>query len=92
MNILPGKTPCLRCLYPEMDDEETFPTCKTAGVLGSITNIIASIESTEAIKILIGSSKVRQSLFKIDVWNNSSEYFDIERNVDCPICGEKKGR
>ena len=87
MNIIPGETACFRCLFPETPPPGSYPTCSTAGVLNSITAAVASIESTEALKILIGSPKVRKNLFQIDVWNNSSGYIDVERNPDCPVCG-----
>ena len=89
MNIFPGETACFNCLYPTGIAEQDFPKCTTIGVLNSITNVIASVSSTEAIKILIGSNKVRKNLFHIDLWNNSSDYVDIERNPDCPVCGKR---
>jgi len=87
MNIFPEETACFRCLFPEAPPPGSYPTCSTAGVVNSVTAIIASVESAEALKILTGSPKVRKSLFQIDVWNNSSNYIDVEKNPDCPVCG-----
>jgi len=87
MNIIPGETACFRCLFPEAPLAGSYPTCVAAGVLNSITAVVASIESAEALKILIGSPEVRKSLFQIDVWNNCSSYIEVERNPDCPVCG-----
>lgn len=87
MNIIPNETACFRCLYPVAHLPGSYPTANTAGVLNSITSTIASIESTEAIKILLQSPKVRKNLFWIDLWNNRSDYIDIEKNPDCPVCG-----
>src|SRR5580704_7881469 len=53
MPVIPGKTACLRCLYPD-PPAGAQPTCETAGVLGSLTALIASLQVSEAIKILCG--------------------------------------
>jgi adenylyltransferase/sulfurtransferase len=87
MNILPGGSPCFRCLFPEVLPPGSYPTCKTEGVLNSIISVIASVETTEAMKILIGSPAVRKGLFYIDVWNNQAEYVEVRGNPDCPVCG-----
>lgn len=87
MNILPGQTPCLRCLYSQVTPAGSGPTCSTAGVLNGITGAIASIASVEAIKILIDSPNVRRSLLTIDIWNNWIQEITIEQNKDCPVCG-----
>ncbi len=50
MNIVPGDTPCLRCVFPEMPLPGTTPTCDTAGVLNGIVGAITGLASTEALK------------------------------------------
>src|SRR5713101_5268461 len=52
MNIVPGDTPCLRCIFPEIPLPGTTPTCDTAGVLNGIVGAIAGVASTEALKLL----------------------------------------
>ena len=47
MPVVPGTTACLRCIYPDPPGG-TQPTCETAGVLGSITALIASLQVSEA--------------------------------------------
>src|SRR3954469_4187197 len=62
MNIVPDETACLACLFPA-SPRGTQETCETAGVLGSVINLIASIAVTEAIKILLGDvNNVRSTL------------------------------
>ena len=87
MNIIPGETACFRCLFPDPPPADSYPTCAAVGILNGVTAVIASIESAEALKILIGSPEVRKNLFQIDVWNNNSNYIDIGKNPDCPVCG-----
>lgn len=89
MNILPGETPCFRCLTPNLPAPGSYPTCSTVGVLAMITGVIGCIESTEALKILTGSPDVRKNLFYMDVWQNTTNYIDVERTPECPTCGQQ---
>ena len=52
MTIVPGKTPCIRCLIETAPPPGMTPTCETAGVLGPAVAVIASFEAVEAIKLL----------------------------------------
>lgn len=90
MTILPGETPCLRCLMPECPAPGAAPTCDVAGILGPIVRLIASIETTEAIKILSGHREaVSRKLTVVDLWGNSMRQIDVENlreRVECPTC------
>ncbi|HTD20903.1 MAG TPA: ThiF family adenylyltransferase, partial [Ktedonobacteraceae bacterium] len=63
MNIVPGDTPCLRCVFPEIPLPGTTPTCDTAGVLNGIVGAISGVASTEALKILLKSEKMSRAMF-----------------------------
>src|SRR5262245_9250181 len=52
ISIIPGQTPCLRCLMPEPPPPGTTPTCDSAGILATIIGVVASLEANEAINIL----------------------------------------
>src|ERR1700757_3565595 len=70
LNVLPGATACLACVFPE-SPHGTFETCETAGILNSAVNLAASIEASEAIKLLVGATdKIRRTLLSFDVWTN----------------------
>jgi adenylyltransferase/sulfurtransferase len=88
MNIIPGVTPCLRCVFPEMPLPGTTPTCDTAGVLNGIVGAITGIASTEALKILLNSEKTSHDMVWMDVWENTSERITLPRQPDCPACGQ----
>jgi molybdopterin/thiamine biosynthesis adenylyltransferase len=91
MTIVPGRTPCLRCVFPEKPHPDAAPTCATAGILASVVAIIASLECSEALKLLTGQGRLNEGLIHVDVWENSFEVFSIqERGQDCPICGERR--
>jgi molybdopterin/thiamine biosynthesis adenylyltransferase len=90
MTILPGETPCLRCLMQECPPPGTTPTCDVAGVLGPIVGVIASIEAVEAIKILSGNRQaVSRNLTVVELWDNRIRQVDVSalrEQVDCPAC------
>ncbi len=87
MNIIPGVTPCFVCFTGEAAGMESGQACSTIGVLNMATGIAASVQSAEAVKILLGSEDVRETLFYMDVWSNSAEYLEIRKNPECPVCG-----
>jgi molybdopterin/thiamine biosynthesis adenylyltransferase len=90
LNVLPGKTACLTCIFPEMP-RGVIETCETAGILNSAVNLAASIAATEATKLLIGADdRLRRTLFSIDVWTNQrAEVSADQPRLDCVTCGER---
>jgi molybdopterin-synthase adenylyltransferase len=88
MNILPGETACLACLFPK---PPTGPveTCDTAGILNTAVNLAASIQVTEAIKFLTGAREtMRRTLLSWDLWQNErSEITAAHPRPDCEVCG-----
>lgn len=89
MTIIPGETPCLRCLHPNLSKSETIPTCETAGVIGTIPSVIGSLQATEAIKILVGSAEVNRKLTIVDVWEETFHSLKVASREDCPACHGK---
>ena len=55
MTILPGKTPCLRCIFDEMPDAGSSPTCDTSGVIMPIIATVSAAQVTECLKLLVGA-------------------------------------
>ena len=90
MNVLPGKTACLACLFPD-PPRGAFETCETAGILNSAVNLAASIAATEAIKLLVGAdAQVRRTLLSFDVWRNQrAEVNAASPRPGCRACGER---
>jgi molybdopterin/thiamine biosynthesis adenylyltransferase len=89
MPVLPGTTACLRCIYPD-PPAGVQPTCETAGVLGSITAVIASLQVSEALKILCGA-EVSGKITTVDVW--TGEMRQVAQPVPderCPACGRRE--
>ncbi len=90
MNVLPGKTACLACLFPD-PPRGAFETCETAGILNSAVNLAASIAATEAIKLLVrADAQVRRTLLSFDVWRNQrAEVNAASPRPGCRACGER---
>ncbi len=91
MPVLPGETACLRCVYPD-PPTGAQPTCETAGVLNSLTMLIAALQVAEAFKILSGNrDKVRRKITTADVWSaGMREVEQPARDSDCPACGRRE--
>jgi molybdopterin/thiamine biosynthesis adenylyltransferase len=88
MTIIPGQTPCLRCISPNLPDPTTTPTCETAGIVGTVPAIIGALQATEAIKLLVGA-KANQELVTVDVWEGVFHHLKVARREDCPACQGK---
>ncbi len=86
MNIIPGETPCFRCVFPSPPPPGIIPTCDTAGVIGAAPFVIGSLQSAEAIKILVGAAEVSREVIVIDVWEGTFDRFKVEPRQDCPAC------
>src|SRR6185437_8082170 len=66
--IVPGRTACLRCVYPE-PPPGSQPTCETEGVLAPVTAAIASLAAGDALKLLAcGPEAVATRLTTVDIW------------------------
>lgn len=92
MTIFPNETPCLRCIFEEIPDTGSSPTCDTAGVIMPIILTISAVQVTEAIKILTGNfDKLHHSLMQFDIWQNDWRKIKLREPLkDCVCCGERK--
>ena len=91
MNVIPGETACLACVFPA-PPQGTVETCDTAGILNSAVNLIGSIEATEAIKFLVGAKdKLRRTLLSFDVWSNEQAEIAATRpRPGCQTCEKRE--
>jgi molybdopterin/thiamine biosynthesis adenylyltransferase len=88
--IVPGETPCLRCLLGPMPPPGAVPTCETAGILGTVVAVIAALEVTEGLKLLLGlKDELLRSLVMVDVWKGDLERVEVQKgSASCPVCDE----
>lgn len=91
MNILPGESACLGCVFPHPPTGVT-ETCDTGGILNSAVNLIASVAVTEAMKFLVGArAAMRRTLLSFDAWHNDrSEIRADQPRKDCSVCQQRK--
>ena len=78
--IVPGRTACFRCIYPESSARARSPTCETAGVLGPVTATIAALQVADALKILVAADADvgldRALITTVDVWSGEIRQMD----------------
>jgi adenylyltransferase/sulfurtransferase len=93
MPIIPQKTPCFRCLVPELPGPGLLQTCDIAGVLNTAPTLIASLECTLAFQILTGQLETKDEtayLISADLWYQTFDRIAVGKQKECPCCG--KGR
>ena len=91
MTVIPGRTACLKCVFPEPPGG-VQPTCETAGVVNSVTAAIASLQVAAALKLLSGhEAQVPGRITTMEIWTG------IIRQIDqpgpdpaCPACGQRR--
>ncbi|MDO4584103.1 MAG: HesA/MoeB/ThiF family protein [Planctomycetia bacterium] len=90
-SIVPGETPCLECLFPNLARiaaGECSEPDKPAGILGPAVGMIASFQALEAMKFLSGNRDcVHTALVTFDFWRNRIKEIDLAplKKADC-IC------
>lgn len=85
MNVIPGVTPCLQCVFPEKPPhwKRKFP------VFGAVASLVASIGAMEGIKIIAGMPGVLVNhILYINTNNLSFQKIPIKINTNCKICGQ----
>jgi adenylyltransferase/sulfurtransferase len=92
MGIVPGKTPCLRCVFPEPAGPGELPTCDTAGVLAATAGIVASLQVSHALAILLGEAPAE--MVTVQLWPTRISTISTAdaRRQDCPTCGRQEFR
>ena len=91
MPVLPGRTACLQCVYPE-PPQGAQPTCETAGVLNAVTGAIAALQVAAALKILSGhAADVAARITTMDVWKGEIRQVESPPpDPNCPACGRRE--
>jgi adenylyltransferase/sulfurtransferase len=91
MAIDPPRTACLRCVFPQPPGPGELPTCDTAGVLASAAAVVASIQVTTALQLLLGKP-ARAVMISFDIWNERFRSVSLEaaKRPDCITCGQRR--
>ncbi|HUK44965.1 MAG TPA: molybdopterin-synthase adenylyltransferase MoeB [Gaiellaceae bacterium] len=85
----PGDGPCYRCLYPSPPPPELAPSCAEGGVLGVLPGIVGTLQTNEALKLALDAGEpLVGRLLLFDALATDFTEVRINRNPDCPVCGE----
>ncbi|HEX9287881.1 MAG TPA: ThiF family adenylyltransferase [Anaeromyxobacteraceae bacterium] len=92
MTIVPGETPCFRCVFPRRQVAGLIATCDTAGVLASSVVTVAAIQWAEVVKIVVGDREhLNHGLVAFDTWSHEYQRSDaLQRQPDCACCGQRR--
>ncbi|MEM2971170.1 MAG: HesA/MoeB/ThiF family protein [Candidatus Bathyarchaeia archaeon] len=82
----PPETPCLECIFPNIDDRQ-LSTCDVRGVLGVTPGIIGTLQAMETVKVLAGiGSALKGKLLICDFSDMHFATIDIFKRENCPTC------
>jgi len=88
--IIPRQGPCYRCVFPEPPPPGMVPSCQEAGILGAVAGVLGVIQATEVLKYILDKGELL--IGKLLIFNALEMNFrklEIQRNVNCPVCGDK---
>ncbi len=90
MTILPGRTACLACVFPEQPQGMQM-TCETSGVISPAVTWASSIQVAETLKLLVGREEALHGLLlNFDVWNNQFQQVRPKRDAQCRACARRE--
>ena len=90
LTIVPGRTPCYRCLYPAPPADGVLPTCNDTGILGMTAGIIGTVQALEAVKLVLGLGETMSGrVLTFDAMRTSFREVPWRRRPDCPLCGDQ---
>jgi len=85
-----GHGPCYRCVFPEPPPPGAVPSCAEGGVFGVLCAAIGSVQSTEAIKLLLGIGEPLTGRLLIhDALRQSWDTLTVRADPDCPVCSDQ---
>jgi len=89
MTVLPGQSACLRCVFPEMPDDDDVPSCSQAGILGAVAGAIAARQAAEVLAYLDGRRPALcDALLTWDARTWRWRRIHLRRVVSCPGCAQ----
>ncbi|MBL8878370.1 MAG: ThiF family adenylyltransferase [Phycisphaerales bacterium] len=92
MLIVPDRSPCLRCVFPEPPPPGSEGTCETVGILGTAAAVIANCQATAALRWIVDGDDASAGEFvAIDIWRNEFRVNNMThlRREDCPCCATR---
>jgi adenylyltransferase/sulfurtransferase len=89
MNIVPGETPCFACVFGRPGRLSGRSNCKK-GTLASATHVVASLQVSQALKLLLEEGGYKRGLVCVDAWGPGIEELEVKSPLaGCPVCGRR---
>lgn len=90
ITIVPGQSPCYRCLFPEPPPPGAVPSCQEAGILGAVAGVIGTIQANEVLKYILGiGDLLTGKLLVFNALDSSFRQVKVPKDPNCPVCGQK---
>jgi adenylyltransferase/sulfurtransferase len=82
--------PCLRCLFHDPPDPDVIQSCEEAGIIGSATGVIGSVQAEEVLKVLLHAGEpLRGRIFQHDGLRGETRVIPFPRDPECPVCSPR---
>jgi adenylyltransferase/sulfurtransferase len=97
--VLPGRGPCLRCVFDSPPPAGSLPTCDTAGVILPAVGLVASMQAGLALRLLARDEEdsadeagppLEPALFELDAWDGALRRLALSQRADCACCVQGK--
>jgi molybdopterin-synthase adenylyltransferase len=89
ITIIPGKSACYRCLFPEPPPPGLAPSCQEAGILGAVAGVIGAIQANEALKHILGMGELLAGrLLIFNALDSSFRQVKVPLDPKCPVCSD----
>lgn len=79
-------SPCLECVFGK---SKNFMTCENLGIIAPTTHIVASIQVSEAVKLIVDKDNYESKIIRFDIWKNSFDIIKVKKSESCVICNKK---
>jgi molybdopterin/thiamine biosynthesis adenylyltransferase len=86
LTVLPGRSPCYRCLFEDAPPAGEVPSCEEAGVLGPVATLAGALQGAEALRVLAGTPAYAGRLLTIDAGTGRWRTVAFDPNPECPAC------
>jgi molybdopterin/thiamine biosynthesis adenylyltransferase len=86
MPVVPGRTPCFRCLVTDLPPLGQLDTCDLVGVLGSVTVMVAAQQAAHVLHLLVEGESLATGLLEFDPWHGQCRRLNLPADPNCPAC------
>ena len=89
MTVLPKRSACVRCVFPEPPLPGAVPSCQEAGVVCALAGVVGALMAQEALKLLAGiGTPLTDRLLVVDGTLSQFREVPVRRDASCAVCGD----